>query len=85
VEQANRPFLDYPIGSIYQPDEHPLELSRAHLIELKEALRDHRDKPQLLAYGDFTLWPMTPEVQQEMRRTREETETKQRQNQWNQF
>jgi glyoxylase-like metal-dependent hydrolase (beta-lactamase superfamily II) len=85
VEQANRPFLDYPIGSIYQPDEHPLELSRAHLIELKEALRDHRDKPQRLAYRDFTLWPMTPEVQQEMRRTREETETKQRQNQWNQF
>lgn len=84
VEQTSRPFLDYPIGSIYQPDEHPLELSRAHLIELNEALREHRDRPQRLAYRDFTLWPISPEVQEQMRRMREETETKQRQNQWNQ-
>ncbi len=84
IEQTNRPYLDYPIGSIYQPEEHALELSRAHLIELNEALREHLDKPQRLALRDFTLWPMSAEVQPEMRRIREETETKQRQNQWNQ-
>lgn len=84
IEQTDRPFREYPIGSIYQPGEHPLELARAHLLELNYALAAHRDQPERLAYRDFTLWPMPPEVLQEMRRLREQTENLQRQKQWDQ-
>src|SRR5262249_32631767 len=38
IEQARTPFVDYPRGTSYQPDEHALELSRGDLVELNEAL-----------------------------------------------
>ena len=37
VENTRTPFVDYPEGTTYQPDEHPLELGRAHLLELNDA------------------------------------------------
>ncbi len=56
IEQTKTPYLDYPIGTVYQPDEHPLELGRGHLLELAEAVmgmyKFHR-----LAFRDFTVWP----------------------------
>jgi hydroxyacylglutathione hydrolase len=82
IEEMNRPYREYPIGSIYQPDEHVLELSRGTLLELNQAIHEHRAKPARLAYRDFTIWPMSPEVQEEMRKTREQTEQMQRKNQW---
>jgi hydroxyacylglutathione hydrolase len=57
VEQTRTPYLDYPVGTIYQPDEHPLELGRAHLLELNEALREMHGKVYRLAFRDFTIWP----------------------------
>src|SRR6516165_5055986 len=44
IEQTRTPYLDYPIRSVYQPDEHQLELGRAHLLELNEALHDMNGK-----------------------------------------
>ena len=38
IEQSTTPFVDYPIGSFYQPEEHALELGRAQLLELNQAL-----------------------------------------------
>jgi hypothetical protein len=32
------PYVDYPEGTTYQLDEHVLELGRAHLLELQDAL-----------------------------------------------
>ncbi len=56
IEQTKTPYLDYPIGTVYQPDEHPLELGRGQLLELDEAVlgmyKFHR-----LAFRDFTVWP----------------------------
>lgn len=60
IEQTRTPFLDYPIGSIYQPDEHPLELSRGSLLELGEALKSMNGTPKRVALSDFTLWPSLP-------------------------
>src|SRR5437868_6432207 len=34
IEQSSTPYVDYPVGTKYQPEEHSLELSRAHLLEL---------------------------------------------------
>jgi glyoxylase-like metal-dependent hydrolase (beta-lactamase superfamily II) len=38
IEQMNTPFVDYPRGTVYQPEEHVLELTRGTLLELNEAL-----------------------------------------------
>ena len=39
IENSATPFVDYPAGTTFQPDEHVLELGRAHLLELREHLR----------------------------------------------
>jgi glyoxylase-like metal-dependent hydrolase (beta-lactamase superfamily II) len=57
IEQTRTPYLDYPIRTVYQPDEHQLELGRAHLLELNEALRDLNGKIGRVAFRDFTIWP----------------------------
>jgi glyoxylase-like metal-dependent hydrolase (beta-lactamase superfamily II) len=57
IEETRTPFLDYPVGTVYQPEEHPLELGRAHLIELNEAVREMNGKVSRMAFRDFTIWP----------------------------
>ena len=57
IEQTHTAYLDYPIGTVYQPDEHQLELGRAHLLELNQALRDLNGKIERVAFRDFTIWP----------------------------
>jgi glyoxylase-like metal-dependent hydrolase (beta-lactamase superfamily II) len=60
IEEANTPYLDYPVRTVYQPDEHPLALSRGVLLELNEALIDMHDKPVRFAMRDITIWPREP-------------------------
>jgi len=84
IEQSASPYVEFPIGSIFQPGEHALALSRGHLLELNEGLTKLNGKPARVAYRDFTIWPVDPKIQQEMRKTREETESKQRESQWKQ-
>jgi glyoxylase-like metal-dependent hydrolase (beta-lactamase superfamily II) len=57
VEQTRTPYLDYKVGTKYQPDEHSLELGRGELLELNEALKGMK-APRRLAFRDFTIWPM---------------------------
>jgi hydroxyacylglutathione hydrolase len=82
IEQSRTPFLDYPIGSMYQPLEHSLELGRGPLLELQEALKKQNGTPARIALRDLTVWPMTPEVAKEMGRVRAATEAAQRKMQW---
>jgi hydroxyacylglutathione hydrolase len=63
VEETTTPYADYPIGTIYQPEEHELALSRGALLELSEALQALGDKPTRLALRDFTIWPVPPDSQ----------------------
>ena len=58
IEQSRTPFLDYPIGSIYHPDEHVLELTYGTLLELEDGLKSMQSSPHLLATRDFTIWPL---------------------------
>jgi hydroxyacylglutathione hydrolase len=58
IEQARTPFLDYPIGTKYQPEEHTLELSRGHLLELNDALAGMGTTIVRRATRDFTVWPV---------------------------
>jgi len=60
IEQSSTPYKDYPVGTKYQPEEHPLALSRGHLLELQEALQGMGEKPVRLALRDFTIFPQEP-------------------------
>jgi hydroxyacylglutathione hydrolase len=57
IEQSSTPFVDYPVGTQYQPREHTLELSRGHLLELLAGLEAMKGKPQRTFFRDFTIWP----------------------------
>ena len=56
IEQTRTPYLDYKIGTKYQPDEHSFELGRGELLELNAALA-HMQTPARMAFRDFTIWP----------------------------
>jgi glyoxylase-like metal-dependent hydrolase (beta-lactamase superfamily II) len=60
IENTRTPYLDYPEGTTFQPEEHVLELGRAHLLELQEALRQMGDHLERRSFRDFTVWPVVP-------------------------
>ncbi len=62
IEQAQQPYLDYPVGTAYQPYEHSLALGRAELLELNEGLKKLGHTPARVAYRDFTIWPREVKV-----------------------
>jgi len=56
IEQSRTPYLDYKVGTKYQPDEHSLDMGRGELLELNEALQQMKT-PVRKAFRDFTIWP----------------------------
>ena len=57
IEQSRTPFVDYPIRTIHQPDEHVLELSRGDLLELHTELLAMKDKPTRQLLRSLTIFP----------------------------
>lgn len=87
IEQSNTPFLDYPIGSIYHPEEHVLELTYGTLLELEEGLKSMQGAPRRLAMRDFTIWPIATNEQglgAKMEEVFKQTQEQQLKNKWNQ-
>jgi hydroxyacylglutathione hydrolase len=60
IEQTRTPYLDYPVGTMYQPNEHEWALSRGVLFEIQAGLANMRGKPRRITYRDFSLWPVGP-------------------------
>lgn len=60
IEETSTPFKDFPIGSIYHPQEHRLELSFGALLELEQGLVAMQADPHRIALADFTIWPLDP-------------------------
>ena len=58
IENTRTPYLAYPFETVYQPDEHALELGRSHLLELSEALSSMGEKIVRMTLRDFTIWPV---------------------------
>jgi len=58
IENSRTPYLDYPEGTAFQPEEHELKLGRAHLLELREALQQMGDHLERRSFRDFTIWPV---------------------------
>ena len=87
IEQTRTPFLDYAIGTIYQPNEHVLELSRGSLLELEDALKSLNGKASRLAMSEFSLWPVAAHdysMSAETKNLFERTQEEQLKNKWDQ-
>lgn len=57
IEMTTTAGVDYPIGTTYQPDELPLELSRTHLEELNAALQA-MNAPVREVHDHFIIYPL---------------------------
>jgi glyoxylase-like metal-dependent hydrolase (beta-lactamase superfamily II) len=57
IEQSATPYVDYPIGTKYQPHEHSLELGRGVLLEVAEALAAMRDSSARVNLRDVSIVP----------------------------
>lgn len=83
IEQTATPYLDYPIGSMFQPHEHALDLSRGHLLELQAVLHE-MNKPARVAMRDYTVWPANDDDWKELEALAKVTQAKQKQSMWGQ-
>jgi hydroxyacylglutathione hydrolase len=57
IEMTSTPSVDFPYASTHHPDEHPLQLTPAHLRELDSALQA-MEAPRLEAHADFIIYPV---------------------------
>jgi len=57
IELSNLPGDEFPVGSQSHPGERALELSRAHLVELSQALAAMAGSPQRETHDDFVIVP----------------------------
>jgi len=60
IEQTKTAYLDYPRGTNYQPEEHSLDLTRAHVIELNDAFIKMGNSPTTVALPEFTIVVRAP-------------------------
>jgi glyoxylase-like metal-dependent hydrolase (beta-lactamase superfamily II) len=86
IEETRTPYLDYPVGTMYQPNEHELSLSRGALLELEEGLLALHGKPARVALRDFTIWPAGPayDTSSATQSVFEKTQKQQRDHMWDQ-
>ncbi len=60
IEQTSTPFVDYPRGTVFQPEEHVLELTRGTLLELGAAIQRLNGKLDRVVLRDVILSPRVP-------------------------
>jgi hydroxyacylglutathione hydrolase len=63
IEQTRTPYKDYPFGTMYQPDEAPLELARGELLEIQRAVDATDGKPRVIAMPWYTIRPLSVDQQ----------------------
>ena len=57
IEMSAVPGEQFPIGSTFHPNEHVLQLSRDHLLELLDGLIGMQAAPHIETHNDFVIWP----------------------------
>lgn len=57
IEMTAEANVDYPIGTTYQPDEHPLPLAPSDILKLHETLLS-LEAPERTYLGSFIIWPV---------------------------
>lgn len=81
IEETSTPYLEYPIGKMYQPEEHSLDLSVGTILELDRALAP-MDSPRRLALRDLTIYPMDRKSSEELRNVSRATQDKDKAEVW---
>lgn len=56
IEMSRTPGHDYPIGTIYQPEEPPLQLTADHLKAACQAIDDIGDQGGIHRFDDFIIY-----------------------------
>lgn len=56
IEMTTTPGRDYMLGSTYQPDEHPLQLTVGHLHALQSLLKEGETSPGVSPLGEITSY-----------------------------
>jgi hydroxyacylglutathione hydrolase len=56
IEMSSTPGVDYPIRTVYQPDEPPLEMTVDHLREIRRAINEIGDRPGRYTYPQFVIY-----------------------------
>jgi hydroxyacylglutathione hydrolase len=59
IEMSNKPGVDYPMGSTYQPDEAPLPLRAADLASLDKELQAAGTTPEKIVMAKFIVAPLS--------------------------
>lgn len=62
IEMSQTPGVDYPVRSTFHPQEAPLEMSVAHLLEIRDAIAHVGTVPTRVTANDFILWPDPDEL-----------------------
>ncbi len=57
IEMTSTPWQDFAFQSTNHPAEHPLPLTRAHLLELRDAVVAMQGNPQTETHNDFIIVP----------------------------
>jgi len=72
IEMTRTPGLDYPIGTRYQPDEPPLQMTVAQLTAVRDAARSAAARPGVHTFDDFLIFngPCRAAVVRQLARTR---------------
>jgi len=55
IEMSRRPGRDYPIGATYQPDEPPLQMTVAQLVNIRDATQ-RITQPGVHVFDDFIIF-----------------------------
>jgi hydroxyacylglutathione hydrolase len=56
IEMTRTPGRDYPVGTRYQPDEPPLQMTVRQLIAVRDAARSIADRPGVHTFDDFIIY-----------------------------
>jgi hydroxyacylglutathione hydrolase len=56
IEMTTKPGRDYPLGSKYQPDEPPLQMTVAQLVAVRDAASAAAGKPGVHRSDDFIIF-----------------------------
>jgi hydroxyacylglutathione hydrolase len=56
IEMSTTPGVDYPIRTVYQPDEPPLEMTVDQLRDIRRAIDEIGDRPGRHVYADFIIY-----------------------------
>lgn len=56
IEMTNQPGIDYPVGTAYQPDEPPLQMTPGQLRDIRQAIDEIGERPERRAFADFVIY-----------------------------